>query len=445
MLAECLPEDLRSLSAQQLAARLFGAARDADAAPFWADGGTVQASFRPGGHTLTALPSGQGRLQVDALPFGGLGAWLRSHAGVSGGGNELRIVGLAYDAGRSIERIPALARQDPELPDVVWASYPAYIQNASPEGEFTLHAQSAQAARALIALLRTPHSGGSVRFPEGLSEEMPWERYCQGVNEVLSAISAGDVYQVNVARRLEAPFDCAQAPELFMRLRGVNPASFGSLWRIAEETWIASSSPECLFDFDPTSRRIHSYPIKGTRPRGVDPAADEALAVALAKDPKDRAEHVMIVDLVRNDLGRVCDNGSVTVEELARVVSLPTVHHLISDVSGRLKANLDVAHVIEALFPGGSITGAPKIAAMKMIERVEGVRRGFYTGSLGMILPDGRATFNILIRTCVLHAGRLYYQTGGGIVADSTPEREWLETKDKARALTALLQAPSQA
>jgi anthranilate/para-aminobenzoate synthase component I len=186
---------------------------------------------------------------------------------------------------------------------------------------------------------------------------------------------------------------------------------------------------------------MHSFPIKGTRPRGRDAAQDEALAAELLADPKDSAEHVMIVDLVRNDLGRVAVPGSVEVRGLAGLQTLPTVHHLVSDVRAVARADVDLAAALVALFPGGSITGAPKIAAMSRIERVEGLRRGFYTGSFGLVFPDGRAAFDILIRTCVVADGRLFYQTGGGIVADSDPEREWEETEHKAAALERALQS----
>ena len=167
-------------------------------------------------------------------------------------------------------------------------------------------------------------------------------------------------------------------------------------------------------------------------------ASDQILATELQLDEKERAEHLMIVDLVRNDLGRVAEAGSVEVQDLFGLQSLPTVHHLVSEVSATVTAETTLADLILALFPGGSITGAPKIAAQEAIERLEGLRRGFYTGSFGLVdHRTGAATFNILIRTCIAAGGRLYYQTGGGIVADSDPAREWTETQHKAAALVA--------
>jgi anthranilate/para-aminobenzoate synthase component I len=262
--------------------------------------------------------------------------------------------------------------------------------------------------------------------------------YDAALADVLGGIAAGDLYEANVARRLEAPFDPAAAPALYWRLRAHNPARYGALWALDRDLWLASSSPECLLTWDRASRRACSYPIKGTRPRGRDPSEDARLAAELASSPKDRAEHVMIVDLVRNDLGRVAEPGSVTVDDLFGVHALPTLHHMISCVQARTRPECDLADVIAALFPGGSITGAPKIAAMNRIERVEGLRRGFYTGSLAVVDREG-ASLNILIRTCVAADGRLLYQSGGAIVADSDPDQEWAETETKAAALVRAL------
>jgi para-aminobenzoate synthetase component 1 len=182
--------------------------------------------------------------------------------------------------------------------------------------------------------------------------------------------------------------------------------------------------------------------MKGTRPRGEGPR-DQALAAELQVDPKERAEHLMIVDLVRNDLGRVAEPGTVTVRDLFGLQTLPTVHHLVSAVSATLRANASLTDALLALFPGGSITGAPKIAAQEAIERLEGQRRGFYTGSFGLIdHRTGEATFNILIRTATAAEGQLHYPTGGGIVADSDPAREWEETEHKAAALMGVARAP---
>jgi len=349
-------------------------------------------------------------------------------------------LGLSYDAGRSIERLPTLAETDPQLPDVVFAEYPAYLQSKAQTGPWKLFASNREAAHRLVEGLRTtPVPELPTPLEHVFEERTDWADYAKGIENVLQSIRAGDLYQANIARRIEAPMATSLAPALYFRMRQSNPAAYGTLWCIGEESWIASSSPECLFTYEAESRSAHSYPIKGTRARGKTVEEDQKLEQELKSDPKELAEHVMIVDLVRNDLGRVCEAGSVQVQAFAEPYSLPTVHHLVSDIQGTLDDSADLVDLILALFPGGSITGAPKIAAMEKIEAVERVRRGFYTGSIGIIEPEGSAHFNILIRTCVAHADKLYYQTGGGIVADSTPEREWEETCTKAQALTSLL------
>jgi anthranilate/para-aminobenzoate synthase component I len=344
------------------------------------------------------------------------------------------VVALAYDAGRNLERVPATAREDPPLPDVVLARYPAFVEGPGPEGPWTVVGPPAARDR-LLATLSGPASAPGPPPEPALRSSMDRAAHCAALEQILRGIRAGDLYQANVARRLEAPFDPATTPGLYRSLRRANPAAYGALWALDDGTWLASSSPECLLTFSPETRAAHSYPIKGTRPRGADPAEDQALACELTADAKERAEHVMIVDLVRNDLGRVAVIGSVGVDRLFDVMTLPTVHHLVSDVRATVAPERDLADLVSALFPGGSITGAPKIAAMSAIEAVEGLRRGFYTGSLGVVTGDGEACFNILIRTCVAADGRLFYQTGGGIVADSDPDREWAETEAKAAAL----------
>jgi anthranilate/para-aminobenzoate synthase component I len=268
---------------------------------------------------------------------------------------------------------------------------------------------------------------------------MDRHHHAAALGQILDGIAAGSLYQANVARRLSGPLDASALPALYRRLRATNPAPYGALWALDADTWLASNSPECLMTWDPTTRAVHSYPIKGTRPRGTTDAEDRALAESLGKDDKERAEHLMIVDLVRNDLGQIAVPGSVAVHDLFGVHRWPTVHHMVSEVAATAREDVDLVDIALSLFPGGSITGAPKIAAMTWIEAVEGLRRGFYCGSLGVIGPDGRASFNILIRTCVAADGRLFYQTGGGIVADSVPAAEWDETEVKARALLRLL------
>jgi len=412
---------------------------------FWADGGRDDdPPYAPGRHLLAAFPDRVERLSVEALPQRALVPWLRERLPAARPGaplSPLTVVALAYDAGRNLEALPATALADPPLPDVVLARYPAFLDAPGERGPWTLHGPPEARARLLAAL------GGAAPPPAALpplafSSSMDPAAHAAAPDRILAGIAAGDLYQANVARRLEAALDLAPAlaaPAAHAALRAGNPAAFGALWALDADTWLASSSPECLFTFEPATRTVHSYPIKGTRPRGATPAEDGALAAALVDADKDRAEHVMIVDLVRNDLGRIAAIGSVEVARRFDVMTLPTVHHLVSDVRATLAAERDLADLVAALFPGGSITGAPKIAAMAAIEAVEGLRRGFYTGSLGVVTGDGAATFSILIRTAVLADGRLFYATGGGIVADSDPACEWDETVDKAAALVRAL------
>ena len=425
-------------AAATIAQRLFSNAT-CESMAFWADGGQESGPYSPGAHYLSAYPEIVARTRVDALPFRGLVSWLRERLpSENGEPGYLTAVGLSYDAGRNLEHIPAKSLESPRLPDIVIARYPAYLSAPTHMGPWALHGASAAAMDRLMATasrVLPPGDGNTHRLPHTLSSEIQWDRYEEGIQEVLENVAAGNLYQANISRRLSAPMKGELTPSLYGRLRAINPSAFGALWRMDEDLWLASSSPECLLQWEASKRLAHSYPIKGTRPRGSNEDEDRALAEALMSSVKDRAEHVMIVDLVRNDLGRIAEPGSVSVPSLFSLMRLPSVFHLVSDVQARARADVDLADIIATLFPGGSITGAPKIAAMSQIEKVERHRRGFYTGSLGVITEDGDATFSILIRTCVATAGKVFYQTGGGIVADSHADEEWRETEVKAHSV----------
>jgi para-aminobenzoate synthetase component 1 len=255
--------------------------------------------------------------------------------------------------------------------------------------------------------------------------------YLATIRRAIEYIHAGDCFQVNIAQRLLAP---VQLPplELYSRLRQRNPAPFAGYFDLGEFV-IASASPErflCVQDGE-----VATCPIKGTRPRGRSPAEDRARAAALSASAKDRAENVMIVDLLRNDLGRVCTYGSVQVARLCRVESFRYVHHLVSEVTGRLRPECGPVDLLRAAFPGGSVTGAPKVRAMEIITELEGIARGPYTGTLGYLGFDGAMDTNLLIRTFTHGKGWLSFSVGGGIVADSVPEREYDETWHKAEGL----------
>lgn len=263
------------------------------------------------------------------------------------------------------------------------------------------------------------------------------EEYRRAIRTVREYIAAGDIYQANIAQRFSATV-AADPWQIYLRLRDRNPAPYAAYLSCGGFD-IVSSSPECFLAYNPIDRTVETRPIKGTRPRSVDAEEDRGLAAALAGSEKDIAENVMIVDLERNDLGRVCEYGSVRVTELAEVESHPTVHHLVSTVTGKLRQECDPVDLLVACFPGGSITGAPKVRAMEIIDEVEPVRRGVYTGSIGYFGFDGSVNLNIAIRTAVVRDRICHFHAGGGIVADSDPDMEYQETLDKARAFFEVL------
>ena len=262
------------------------------------------------------------------------------------------------------------------------------------------------------------------------------EEYRKAVNRVREYIAAGDVFQVNLSQRFEA--DLKIPPyELYKRLRAVNPAPFAGYLNFPGVV-IVSASPERFLKVQ--SDLVETRPIKGTRPRGGDSTEDERLAYELIHSNKDRAENVMIVDLERNDLGRVCHYGTVKVTELAILETFPTVFHLTSTVIGRLRRGKSNIDLLKATFPGGSITGAPKVRAMEIIDELEPTKRSVYTGSMGYLSFNEDMDVNIVIRTFLIKEGKAYFQVGGGIIYDSDPEAEYMETLDKARALIRALQ-----
>jgi len=260
--------------------------------------------------------------------------------------------------------------------------------------------------------------------------------YTKAVDRILEEIGAGNVYQANFSQRLtmDAPVDPWQ---IYCALRKHNPAPFGGYLSLPDAA-VLSSSPERFLRMD-TSRQIESRPIKGTRPRGDDALEDARLAAELASSEKDRAENLMIVDLVRNDLGRVCAPGSIGVPELMNVETYAAVFQLVSTVTGTLATGRDALDLVRATFPPGSMTGAPKLASVSLLEKLEDVRRGVYAGALGYLDLRGGLDLSVVIRTIVWKEGRAHLHVGGGVVADSTPEAEYLESLDKARAPLAAL------
>jgi len=263
------------------------------------------------------------------------------------------------------------------------------------------------------------------------------DTYAKAVDAAKEEIEAGEAYQVCLTHRKER--DCAADPwALYRKLRELNPAPFASYFELPEVA-IISSSPERFLRVD-ADRWVESRPIKGTSPRGRDEASDVASRAALEASVKDRAENLMIVDLVRNDLGRVCEVGSVEVPDLMAIESYASVYQMVSTIRGRLRDECDVFDLVRATFPPGSMTGAPKIAAMRILDELEPVRRGVYSGALGYFDLRGGADLCVVIRTILLSDGRAYLHAGGGIVADSSSADEWQESMDKARLLEAALE-----
>jgi anthranilate synthase component I len=289
------------------------------------------------------------------------------------------------------------------------------------------------AATLLRQALQAPQAPPSTAPPaEQLSVE-PGGGYEDGVRQVQRYLAAGDVFQVNLSRawraRLRAGEDARSA---YAALRAANPAPFAASWQ--GSGWaVLSSSPERLAAIH--QGRVQTRPIAGTRARGATQAEDEEARKALLASAKDRAEHIMLIDLERNDLGRVCQPGSVRVSELMSLESYTHVHHLVSNVEGRLRAGVGPGSVLRAVFPGGTITGCPKVRCMEIIQELETGPRGAYTGTLGYLSRCGRLDSNILIRSLSVEGRDIHFRTGGGIVADSDPALELAETEAKARGL----------
>ena len=373
-------------------------------------------------------------------------------------------VGYAsYDTVRHYETLPSLARRDLPLPDLEFLFFDLVVaidhmtrllhmiftpapERLLAESHEALLREGTARIDELDGLLSAPSAGPSgspivASTMEGTHSE---REYVERVQQCQAFIGAGDIYQANLAQRFSVAFNPAEdhslhvvGQNLYHRLRRVNPSPFAGLF-VTGNLALVSSSPERLVQV--TGNRVTARPIAGTRPRGRTVGEDHVLMDNLRLDAKERAEHVMLVDLARNDLGRVCQYGSVHVEEFMTIEQYSHVAHLVSEVGGTLRPACSTPDLIRSVFPGGTITGAPKIRCMEIIEELEPVRRGPYTGSLGYVSWTGDVDFNILIRTMVLAQQRAFLQVGAGIVADSDPRREYQETLDKAQALFEALQ-----
>jgi anthranilate synthase component 1 len=364
---------------------------------------------------------------------------------------------LSYDVARELEALPSDAVRDRELPRLQVAVYDRLAAWREPrEGEETTLFVTAcprvpdpedpdsvaeayrvgrEHARELAR--RALEGDPGVGDPPVETDTARFESDCtpgafaDRVRRVKEYVRDGDTFQANVSQRLTAPA-AVHPVAAFDALRTVNPAPYSALLEFPGVD-LVSASPELLLERE--GDRLVTEPIAGTRPRGDTPEADDRLEADLLADEKERAEHAMLVDLERNDLGKVSEYGSVDVTEYRRVDRYSEVMHLVSKVEGRLREGADLADAIAAVFPGGTITGAPKPRTMEIIDEVEATRRGPYTGAIGIFGFDDRATLNIVIRTLVRYADEYHLRVGAGVVHDSVPDREYAETLDKGRAL----------
>ncbi|ALC15843.1 aminodeoxychorismate synthase, subunit I [Desulfuromonas soudanensis] len=380
---------------------------------------------------------------LEGDPFLVLGALLesrrRSDSGVLFPGGFFGTLG--YDLSAWIETLPQRAARDLPVPALWldWVDLTAVYDHdektltlASLDPQDDLFSLEEKVRRALAVPLPLPAPGRTAPLVPRLSEE----DFTAMVRRAKEYIEAGDIYQANLSCRFDGPYS-GSAADLYRRLRAVNPSPFASLLRLPGVE-IVSSSPERLVSLH--NGVAETRPIAGTRPRGYTPPEDSHLGEELLAHPKERAEHVMLVDLERNDLGKVCCSGTVEVDELMVLERYSHVTHIVSNVRGLLRDGVGPFELLRAVFPGGTVTGVPKKRCMEIIDELEPTGRGSYTGSAGYISVTGGMDFNILIRTFQKFGATLTYQVGAGIVADSIPEREWQECLAKGRALQQALE-----
>ena len=357
---------------------------------------------------------------------------------------------FSYDLCGMLERIEDRREDDLCMPDIIFCFYnTAIVVNhaenktyaaVSPAGQDKPYCPeekldaicTALAERGREADGAPAESGLLLRFRSPLISNFTREQYCDMVRTAKEYIRNGDIYQVNLSQRFKTTLGTAHLFNLYKKLRRLNPAPFSAYLDFGDIK-VLSTSPERFIKI--RDGIIETRPIKGTRPRGKSLEEDVALCRELLASEKDRAELTMIIDLERNDLGKVCEIGSVHVKRLFEVEHYATVHHLVSTIEGKLKPGVDAIDCIRAAFPGGSITGAPKIRAMEIINELEPAKRDIYTGSIGYIGFDGNCDLNIAIRTVIAKGNDVFYNVGGGIVWDSEPEKEYQETLDKGEAL----------
>jgi para-aminobenzoate synthetase component 1 len=353
---------------------------------------------------------------------------------------------FGYDLAPALERLPRKAARDSRLPDLRFALYDTFVTIDHQTGAVELWAVDLlnEGARAVesrgrewrLALESAPLPKVHRSRIGPIESNFTRADYLATVGQALEYIAAGDIFQVNLSQRFSA-FGHPEPLDLYLRLKRRSPAPFAAFLQW-DDLAVVSASPEWFYQTRGDS--IVTRPIKGTRPRGRNARDDARLADELWASPKDRAELTMIVDLERNDLGRICRYGTVRVIDPLTVETFAQVHHLVATIEGRIRPGAGPIDAVRALFPGGSITGAPKIRAMEIIDELEPTRRSAYTGAVGYYSRGGSSGFNIAIRTLLVEGDRVSYQVGGGIVADSDPEAEYRETLQKGRGLSAVLE-----
>jgi para-aminobenzoate synthetase component 1 len=352
---------------------------------------------------------------------------------------------LSYDLGGILEPTAASRHSRDGMPLVYFAAFDEYY-SCRPGSRGLVRHRKGQPAERITRLAwsegATPHRGaGSLALTRGPRSNFTREQYIRTVEAAREYILAGDIFEVNLSQRFSAPLG-DEPLVLYERLREANPAPYAAFISSADFA-ILSCSPELFVRLE--GDRIVTRPIKGTARRSEDQVEDMGIADALYSAEKENAELAMIVDLERNDLGRVCKYGSVRVVEAKRVETFVKVHHLVATIEGARRRGVGIVDVIRAAFPGGSVTGAPKIRAMQIIDELEPCARGVYTGAIGYMLPGGRAEFNIAIRTVVCKDEQIHLQVGGAVTADSDPALEYRETLDKAEAVLNALWQGAQA
>ncbi|HBG63012.1 MAG TPA: aminodeoxychorismate synthase component I [Candidatus Omnitrophica bacterium] len=361
---------------------------------------------------------------------------------------------LAYDFGLSLENIEERAKDDLGIPDVFFGFYDTIIALDHWQRKLTIFStgfpersglaakkRAKERLRQVVGLLPQgrKHIGKMIPIgrPQGTAPTANFtkEGYFEAVNKAKDYIRKGDIYQVNLSQRFSAE-TALNSFDLYQKLRRASPSDF-SAYLDCGDFQIISSSPERFLNF--YGKKVSTRPMKGTRPRGINPQADARHKRDLLQSPKDKAELLMIVDLMRNDLGRVCKYGSIRVSSMRELEAYSTVYQTTASIEGVLHPDKDRIDLLKACFPGGSITGCPKIRSMEIIEELEPTKRAIYTGSLGYFGFNNTMNLNILIRTILKKNGKIYFQTGGGIVADSRAENEYQETLTKAQGIFSAL------